>query len=233
MKMPKPIQFKIRIPKNVRKIIYTKRYYQIMIFATRAQMHFYYREHCKRSGQKPDDKFSALTMAFEHWIIPPKGRKIRKPIMGNVIIHWDMLRSGIISHEMTHATNYFFLSEYGYEKLHNKRLEEYHAYIQGSMVAQFWTAYYKRLDQMAVLKEYANHPAHRWENDKKISVTQLLQRAIGKGVVKMGSAKKATAKKTVSKSVARRTAVQQSTNKRGAKTVVKKTVKKTTKKSTK
>ena len=124
-----------------------KEYYDVRIFDYHAEIFDYLH---KKWPYNLDCDTNAATFAYDRY-----KDNILQPILGDILFHKNGLGAGIVSHEMTHAANYWIdrrVKKYQLGGMLNKKskkgytiwraLEEKHAWTVGYLTSQFYKKYY-------------------------------------------------------------------------------------------
>lgn len=129
----------------------SKRYYLVRIFRTKELMYAFAKqsphyELPNSRGFKLRFDFEAICTAFDR-LERKGGRWKRHHNIGHILFYTGGFGAGVVAHEITHATVYWAAR---HTRLNLARLrsdqntDERFADVLGSMVAQFWSAYWRR-----------------------------------------------------------------------------------------
>ncbi len=124
-----------------------KEYYNVRIFDYQVEIFDYLH---KKWPHHLDCDTNAATFAYDRY-----KDGVKQDILGDVLFYKGGLGAGVVSHEMTHATNYWLdrrVKNYALGGKLNKKsskgfgtwriLEEKHAYTIGYLVSQFYKKYH-------------------------------------------------------------------------------------------
>lgn len=122
-----------------------KHYYRVLIFDTKKNMIKYWKRYGNPNGRKLD--FEGICNSYEIRLYKKnKSTEIIKDDIGFILLYRNGFGSGVVSHEITHATTYWCKTA-GFH-LNTSRIvkenDERYAYALGNMVTQFWIEYYKK-----------------------------------------------------------------------------------------
>ena len=134
----KPTTFRIYTQRGRRR----KLYYKVRIFPDVDKMREYWTNQGLRlSGMadSPDWEARATGWAAKYRLV--KSRWKKSSCVGEVLFHAGNLGSGIVSHEMTHAAHYLLHRKWAHYNTPYR--DEQLAWLQGWLVWQFWTNYYR------------------------------------------------------------------------------------------
>lgn len=122
-------------------------YYEAKIFQARDEMHQYVEANRKRLMFHGALRCEAITLSFDMLKLKDK-RWHCSPKVGEILFYTDSVGAGVVSHECTHAMFHFAVrSTRGSRFKSESRLEEYHCWIQGWLVTQFWRKFWRRFPE--------------------------------------------------------------------------------------
>ncbi len=135
-----------------------RRYYKVFIFRTEEQMY----EHFKKTNTQSRWKrggigklnFVAVCQGYRRYDVKRRGRLL--PDIGQILFTADRLGAGVVSHEMTHAVIYWAdtHTKIDLAKIASStRTDERIALVQGNLVNQFWSKFYKACERVAWAKK--------------------------------------------------------------------------------
>jgi hypothetical protein len=140
---PSPLLAKFRLRCDTR-----GRYFTVLIFRDKEAMQRFHLEQAKLvPGVSRLYRFTALTRL---WGWPAKPRFSGPREIGQIQMYHGATGSGIVSHECTHAALYWFqrYSRWRLKDLAKRAADERLAWVQGSLVSQFWRNFYRlKLDR--------------------------------------------------------------------------------------
>lgn len=115
----------------------SKLYYKVFIFHTKNSM-YKFRDLVIEDGAKGKiaHRYAAVCSAY-----PSKANKNQYGII--LFTRSSAKKSGIVSHEITHATTYW--AKYMHKNIdifYNKEADEKFAWVLGTLVHQFWKSWY-------------------------------------------------------------------------------------------
>lgn len=136
------------------------RYYTVFVFDSRRAMYTFFREQVdilNKDGSRQCDEecdFAALATTWTHFHINADGSEVEdKRDIGQIIMHRNRVRIGVVSHEMTHAALFWADREgldphevMGDSRDHQGAHERF-CYAQGELVRQFWLRWMHYLDK--------------------------------------------------------------------------------------
>ncbi len=125
-----------------------KTFYMVTIFATKKEM---YQHHDYYWTTKTNHKYLAITKGCDSITIVD-GKSKKSQFIGEIILCFDALKSGIVSHEMAHATLYWYLKKYSIKRLPETKFDEKFAWQLGFYVQQFWYKFYRYLNKRLKIK---------------------------------------------------------------------------------
>ncbi|MEK7112507.1 MAG: hypothetical protein AAB875_04215 [Patescibacteria group bacterium] len=126
-------KFKLQVVKG------KKEYYQVFIFNDRMNMRLFSMELLKRLKV---DKMEAATHSFKAYRTVDD-KEVESDMIGAILFYKGGFGHGVVSHEIAHAVNYYFLRKkigFNLAKANDAWVgaDETYATILGYMVNQFW-----------------------------------------------------------------------------------------------
>lgn len=135
-----------------------KPYYDVYIFNNRQSMRLF-SKNLFNNGSNAYSRQEAATHSFDAYKTV-NGKEELAPVIGAILFHKDNFGPGIVSHEIAHAVNYFFLKQKIRFDLGNKKdkgwqgNDEVYATILGYMVNQFWEKANKQFKRLSLNERY-------------------------------------------------------------------------------
>ena len=120
-----------------------KEFYTVYIFNNRFDMRSFSNE---LHGKISSSRFQAVTHSYDAYNMI-NGKKVPSKNIGSILFYEGGFGHGIVSHEIAHAINYFFLKRklpFNLGSKHNLNwaiYDETYATMLGYMVNQFWKKY--------------------------------------------------------------------------------------------
>lgn len=110
-----------------------KKYFKVLIFRNLIAMRMFYSEQCKLSGIKYDEDFRAMCQPFEIIRITKDGKEERLNKIGNILLFREDMGSGLVAHELGHATFHYWNILKNKKEVKNMEEEEEFLYYLGNM----------------------------------------------------------------------------------------------------
>lgn len=132
-----------------------KEYYSVLIFNDRTSMRLF----SAQLNKGKMFKMEAATHSFKASKMV-KGKKVNVPIIGAMLFYREGFGNGVVSHEMAHAVNYYFLRNGIKFNIGGKKNEDWsdcdemYAWALGYMVNQFWKKYNKSIGKKNLNERY-------------------------------------------------------------------------------
>lgn len=132
-------------------------YYQVYIFDTIEAMQRHFTQtnrnvRWQRGASEGRLGFEAIAQSWEREKYNGRKIAVRRTNIGQILFYAGNLGAGIVSHEMTHATTFWAhrTAKMDLSKLYSsRRIDERYAWVQGYLVAQFWTKTYRAAKRLA------------------------------------------------------------------------------------
>jgi hypothetical protein len=127
---------------------HNKQYYEVIIFDREENMFKY----SNSINRKMDHNFQAVAHSYDAYYKYKKKMK-RSPLIGSILFYKNNFGVGVVSHELAHATTYYFGKHKIKFQIGNKpkptedwkKKDEAYSHILGHMVNQFWKKYNGRI----------------------------------------------------------------------------------------